>query len=100
MMANIVICLFFYCLGSCNESFQIHDIHIEFYFNYNKIPPAEALREYRKKFNTYTKLIVIATSANKFTIADPSDIYGMLDIAGFSADTPGIIADFVSQNIS
>ena len=65
--------------------------------NCNRGSPADSLRKYREKYNRYTKLIVIATSANNFSIADPEDIYGMLDIAGFSADTPGIITDFVQQ---
>jgi hypothetical protein len=39
---------------------------------------------------------VVATSANKFSIADPSEPLNMLDIAGFSLDTPAIIEDFIS----
>ena len=63
--------------------------------NANNIKPSEALRQYRNKMSKNCKLIVIATSANKFSIADPNDPFGMLDIAGFDADTPNVIRDFV-----
>jgi len=36
---------------------------------------------------------VLATSASKFTIADPSDA-GMLDIAGFDAAVPALVTEF------
>jgi 60 kDa SS-A/Ro ribonucleoprotein len=63
--------------------------------NANTIKPSVALQQYREKMNSKCKMIVIATSANKFTIADPADPYGMLDIAGFDASTPNVIRDFV-----
>jgi 60 kDa SS-A/Ro ribonucleoprotein len=65
--------------------------------NYNTINPVDALHLYRHYINPNTKLIVVAASSNSFTIADPND-KGMLDIAGFSADTPFIINEFVKQN--
>lgn len=63
--------------------------------NANTIKPSVALKNYREKMNPNCKLIVIATSANKFSIADPEDPFGMLDIAGFDASTPNVIRDFV-----
>ena len=39
------------------------------------------------------KLIVVGMTATKFTIADPSDP-GMLDVVGFDAAAPRVMADF------
>ena len=58
--------------------------------------PTEALKLYRKEMGIPAKLIVIAMVANKFSVADPSDA-GMLDIAGFDAAMPQLIAGFVQQ---
>lgn len=56
--------------------------------------PVEALRKYRRKVNPSAKSIVIATTSNGFTIADPTDA-GMLDIVGFDTAIPTVIRDFV-----
>lgn len=56
--------------------------------------PVEALREYRKKYNPNAKLIVVGMTATGFSIADPNDP-GMLDVVGFSTDTPSVISDFI-----
>lgn len=53
-----------------------------------------ALREYRQKMGRDSKLAVLATSVNDFTIADPND-KGMLDMVGFSSDVPSILANFM-----
>jgi len=58
-----------------------------------KIQPSQALRDYRKKFNPRAKGVVIGTSVNDVSIADPKDA-GMLDIAGFDSAAPQIIANF------
>ncbi len=55
--------------------------------------PHEALEEYRRKTGIQAKLIVVATTATKFTIADPNDA-GMLDIAGFDTAVPRLITEF------
>lgn len=55
--------------------------------------PFEALKTYRSKTGIDAKLIVVATTATKFSIADPSDA-GMLDIAGFDTAVPGLISEF------
>jgi len=57
------------------------------------IHPAQALREYRKKFNPDAKLIVVGMVSNGFSIADPNDP-GMLDVVGFDSATPALMADF------
>jgi 60 kDa SS-A/Ro ribonucleoprotein len=35
-------------------------------------------------------------TGNKFSIADPDDA-GMLDVVGFSTDTPNVMADFIRE---
>ena len=57
------------------------------------IHPHEALARYRMQMGIDAKLVVMATSATVFTIADPSDA-GMLDIAGFDAAVPALLAAF------
>ena len=64
--------------------------------NCNSMTPSQALQQYRRQSGIYCKLIVVAFAANSFTLADPEDPFGMLDIAGFSADTPNIIKNFVN----
>ena len=58
-----------------------------------RIHPFEALKEYRRKVNPEAKLVVCATVPSAFTIADPSDA-GMIDIVGFDANVPELIAGF------
>jgi 60 kDa SS-A/Ro ribonucleoprotein len=57
--------------------------------------PHQALEAYRQKMGIAAKLVVVGMEANEFTIADPSDS-GMLDVVGFDAAAPGIIADFAA----
>ncbi|MFZ1108800.1 MAG: TROVE domain-containing protein [Rhodomicrobium sp.] len=58
------------------------------------IHPAQALREYRRQTGIPAKLIVVGMVSNGFSIADPGD-GGMLDVAGFDAAAPALIADFI-----
>ena len=58
-----------------------------------KIHPAQALREYREAMGIPAKLVVVGMASNAFTIADPDDA-GMLDVVGFDAAAPQLIADF------
>lgn len=53
----------------------------------------QVLNQYRKVMGIDAKMVVVATSLSKFSIADPRD-KGSLDIAGFDAATPQLIADF------
>ncbi|MFI5715926.1 TROVE domain-containing protein [Nocardia sp. NPDC051750] len=55
--------------------------------------PHQALRRYREQVNPRAKLVVAGMTASNFTIADPKDA-GMLDIAGFDAAVPALLADF------
>ena len=59
-----------------------------------KIHPAQALGEYRRKFNPRAKLVIVGMVSNGFSIADPDDA-GMMDVVGFDTATPGILAQFV-----
>lgn len=63
------------------------------------VHPFQALKQYRKKINPNAKLVVVGMTATNFTIADPSDM-GMLDVVGFDASTPALIADFSQQRLS
>ncbi len=58
------------------------------------IHPVQALREYRKKTGIAAKLVVVGMVSNGFSIADPND-GGMLDVVGFDAAAPALIADFI-----
>lgn len=59
------------------------------------IHPAEALRQYRQHSGIWNaKLIVCAMTSNEFTLADPEDP-GMLDMAGFDANGPEVMKNFV-----
>jgi 60 kDa SS-A/Ro ribonucleoprotein len=58
-----------------------------------KIHPFQALREYREKTGINAKMIVVGMTSTGFTIADPSDA-GMLDVVGFDAGVPSVMADF------
>lgn len=61
---------------------------------YGRIHPAQAMREYREKFNQNAKMITVAMVANCMTIEDPND-FNALNIAGFDAATPQLINDFI-----
>lgn len=58
------------------------------------VHPFQALKQYRQQTGIPAKLIVVGMVANNFSIADPSDA-GMLDVVGFDANVPTIMADFV-----
>lgn len=55
------------------------------------IHPKQALDQYRQKMGRDAKCIVCGMTATKFSIADPND-EGMLDVVGFDASVPSIIA--------
>jgi 60 kDa SS-A/Ro ribonucleoprotein len=59
------------------------------------VHPAEALREYRRRSGIDARLVVVGMVSNGFSIADPADA-GMLDVVGFDAATPALIAGFAS----
>lgn len=56
--------------------------------------PSLRLREYRKRFVPDARLVVVGTAANDFSVNDPNDKFG-LDVVGFDASAPPLIADFI-----
>ena len=58
-----------------------------------RIHPKQALDRYRDKTGIPARVVVLAMTPTKFSIADPNDP-GMLDVAGFDTATPRIIRDF------
>ncbi|MFL5520220.1 MAG: TROVE domain-containing protein [Gemmatimonadales bacterium] len=61
-----------------------------------KVHPAQALQQYRARMDIPAKLVVVAMASNGFSIANPDDA-GMLDVVGFDAATPALIADFAAN---
>ncbi len=57
------------------------------------VHPAQALAQYRRKYNPRAKLVVVGMVSNGFSIAAPNDA-GMLDVVGFDTATPRVISDF------
>lgn len=55
--------------------------------------PTQALAEYRRRFNPKARLMVLATTATEFTIADPTDPL-QLDVAGFDGSVGNLIREF------
>jgi 60 kDa SS-A/Ro ribonucleoprotein len=58
-----------------------------------RLHPAQALRDYRQRTGIPAKLAVVGMASNGFSIADPDDA-GMLDVVGFDAAAPRLIAEF------
>lgn len=58
-----------------------------------RVHPHQALKSYRAFVNPTAKLVVVGMTATNFTIADPRDP-GMMDVVGFDASAPRVIADF------
>jgi 60 kDa SS-A/Ro ribonucleoprotein len=57
------------------------------------IHPTQALQRYRQRSGLPARLIVVGMTATSFTIADPTDA-GMLDVVGFDAAAPDVMASF------
>ena len=62
------------------------------------VHPHEALRRYNKVMGKNSKMIVIAMTPTKFTIAEPGNP-NMLDISGFDAAIPQLVANFSAGRI-
>jgi 60 kDa SS-A/Ro ribonucleoprotein len=60
--------------------------------------PALRLREYRDRHVADARSVVVATTSTGFTVNDPTDKYG-LDVAGFDASVPRLIADFIRDDL-
>lgn len=59
---------------------------------------AQEIRNYRERTGIPAKLVVVGMTANRFSIADPTDA-GMLDVAGFDSAAPALIADFSAGRV-
>ena len=57
------------------------------------IHPTQALKKYRN-FHQGAKLAVVGMTATEFSIADSNDS-GMMDLVGYSSDTPSVLANFI-----
>lgn len=58
------------------------------------IHASKALENYRKVMGIDAKMVVLATAATSFSVADPKDSR-MLDIAGFDASVAQVVNEFV-----
>lgn len=58
--------------------------------------PFQKLLEYRSKTGIAAKMAVLAVTATDYSVADPTDA-GMMDIVGFDAAAPRVLADFIAQ---
>jgi 60 kDa SS-A/Ro ribonucleoprotein len=65
---------------------------------YGDVHPARALESYRQAMGIATRFAAISLTAREFALADPAD-RGMLDVIGFDATVPGVVADFVAGRI-
>jgi 60 kDa SS-A/Ro ribonucleoprotein len=66
-----------------NESWA-GDVHVD-----------QALRDYRQRMGIGAKLVSVALSGDRFSVANPDDA-GQLDVVGFDTATPNVISDFIS----
>jgi 60 kDa SS-A/Ro ribonucleoprotein len=57
------------------------------------IHPHQALEHYRRQTGLPARLIVLAVTPTRFSIADPGDA-GMLDVVGFGGDVPELVTAF------
>ena len=62
---------------------------------YGHVHPHVALQQYRQASGLPAKLAVVSLLANPFSIAAPDDA-GMIDLVGFDAAAPALMADFFS----
>lgn len=60
--------------------------------------PSQELVAYRNTMGRQARSVVVGMTSNEFTIADPKDS-GSLDVAGFDASTPSLIADFCRGDV-
>jgi 60 kDa SS-A/Ro ribonucleoprotein len=60
--------------------------------NQSTMHPFEALKEYRRWSGLPSRMQVAAVTPTEFSIADPTDP-GMLDVSGFDAAVPNLLAD-------
>ena len=65
----------------------------------SKQHPHQALEKYRRKMNKpQAKMIVVGMTSTGFSIANPDDPL-MMDVVGFSTDTPSVMSAFIRGSI-
>ena len=75
------------------------DVYTDNETYYGRIHPFQALKAYRKAMDKpEAKLAVVAMTASRFSIADPTDS-NMLDVVGFDSATPAVLADFAAGKV-
>lgn len=65
---------------------------------YGNVHPHVALNNYRAALNIPAKLVVMGVSATQSTIGDVDDP-GTLDVVGFDANAPKVVADFSAGRV-
>jgi 60 kDa SS-A/Ro ribonucleoprotein len=60
---------------------------------FGSIHPHQALREYREMMGINSRLVVVSMTGTRNSITDPNDAL-TLDVSGFDATVPQLIADF------
>lgn len=63
------------------------------------IHPFQALTKYRQALVSDLRQVVVGMTSTGFTIADPSDKLSM-DVVGFDASAPNVIADFIRGELT
>lgn len=66
-----------------NESWA-GDVHVD-----------QALNDYRQRMSIPAKLVAVALSGDRFSVANPNDA-GQMDVVGFDTAAPNVISDFLS----
>jgi 60 kDa SS-A/Ro ribonucleoprotein len=66
-----------------NESWA-GDVHVD-----------QALSDYRQRMGIPAKLVAVALSGDRFSVANPNDA-DQMDVVGFDTATPNVISDFVT----
>ena len=61
--------------------------------------PVQALDHYRRATGIPARLVVVAMSANDYSIADPNDALQM-DVAGFDTSVPTLVTQFIQGRLS
>jgi len=67
-----------------------------YYGSGRSVHASQRLAQYRDQMNVNAKMIVCATQAYDYSIADPNDP-GMLDVSGFDSAVPNIISSFIQD---
>lgn len=63
-----------------------------------RVHPVKALEQYKQSSGINAKMIVVGMTSTGFTIADPQS-KSMLDVVGFDASAPRLIADFIAGRV-